>query len=475
MTGISFLPVLPEIILGVGALVLLMIGVFAGEGSSRLVTWLAVLLMIVAGAALAFVPSQVTAFNGAFVVDPFAHVMKLLVLLGSAVAVVMSVGYMAAAKFDRFEFPVLIVTATFGMLLMISANDLISLYLGLETQSLSLYVIAAINRDSAKSTEAGLKYFVLGALSSGMLLYGASLIYGFTGQTTFGGIAAALTADHASLGLLFGLVFLIAGLAFKVSAVPFHMWTPDVYEGAPMPVTAFLAAAPKVAAMALFVRVMVGPFSAVTHDWQQIVTFVSIASMVLGSFAAIGQRNIKRLMAYSSIGHMGYALVGLAAGNQAGVQGVVIYLLIYMAMTIGTFACIIAMRRVTGPVEDISDLAGLSRTHPVMAFFLAMLLFSLAGIPPLAGFFAKFYVFLAAIQAGLYPLAVIGVVASVIGAYYYLRLVKIMYFDEPAGSFVPMAPELRVILGVSGAFILLFVFVAGQVAGVAEVAARTFF
>jgi NADH-quinone oxidoreductase subunit N len=465
----------PEVLLGVGALALLMIGVFSGAAGSRLVTWLAVLLIIVAGVALAFVPPSVTAFNGAFVIDPFAHLLKLLVLLGSAVAIVMSVGYMNAAKFDRFEFPVLIVTATFGMLLMISANDLISLYLGLETQSLSLYVIAAINRDSVKSTEAGLKYFVLGALSSGMLLYGASLIYGFTGQTTFGGIAAALTGDHASLGLLFGLVFLISGLAFKVSAVPFHMWTPDVYEGAPTPVTAFLAAAPKVAAMALFVRVMVGPFAAVTHDWQQIVTFISIASMVLGAFAAIGQRNIKRLMAYSSIGHMGYALVGLAAGNQAGVEGVVIYLLIYVAMTIGTFVCIIAMRRATGPVEDIADLAGLSRTNPVMAFFFAMLLFSLAGIPPLAGFFAKFYVFLAAIQAGLYPLAVIGVLASVVGAYYYLRIVKIMYFDEPAGGLVPMAPELRVILGVSGAFILLFVFVAGQVGSVAEVAARTFF
>jgi len=475
MTGFSLLPVLPEVVLGVGALVLLMIGVFSGEGSARIVTWLSVLLIVVAGIALMFVPASVTTFNGAFVVDPFAHLLKLFVLIGSAVAVIMSVGYMEAAKINRFEFPVLIITATFGMLLMISANDLISLYLGLETQSLSLYVIAAINRDSVKSTEAGLKYFVLGALSSGMLLYGASLIYGFTGQTTFGGIATALAGGPASLGLVFGLVFLISGLAFKVSAVPFHMWTPDVYEGAPTPVTAFLAAAPKIAAMALFVRVMVGPFAAVIHDWQQIVTFISIASMVLGAFAAIGQRNIKRLMAYSSIGHMGYALVGLAAGNQAGVQGVVIYLLIYMAMTIGTFACIIAMRRTTGPVEDISDLAGLSRTNPVMAFILAMLLFSLAGIPPLAGFFAKFYVFLAAIQAGLYPLSVIGVLASVVGAYYYLRLVKIMYFDEPAGTFVPMAPELRVILGLSGAFVMLFVLVAGPVGAVAEVAAKTFF
>ncbi|MEJ0096962.1 MAG: NADH-quinone oxidoreductase subunit NuoN [Bauldia sp.] len=474
--NISFLPVLPEVILGVGALVLLMIGAFGGDRAIATVTWLSVVLIVIAGIALALVPVDGMSFNGAFVMDPFARLMKFLVLLGSGVAVVMSVGYMRAGKFDRFEYPVLIVTATLGMLLMISANDLIALYLGLEMQSLSLYVVAAINRDSVRSTEAGLKYFVLGALSSGMLLYGASLIYGFTGQTTFGGIAGVLSGQPSSLGLTFGLVFLIAGIAFKVSAVPFHMWTPDVYEGAPTPVTAFLAAAPKVAAMALFVRVMVGPFAAITHDWQQIITFISIASMVLGAFAAIGQRNIKRLMAYSSIGHMGYALVGLAAGNQAGVEGVVIYLLIYLAMTLGTFACILSMRRgAGGMVENISDLAGLSRTNPVMAFFLAMLMFSLAGIPPLAGFFAKFYVFLAAIQAGLYPLAVIGVLASVVGAYYYLRIIKVMYFDEPAGEFVPMAVELRVVLGISSAFILLFVFIAGQVGSVAEVAAKTFF
>ena len=474
-TNISFLPILPEVVLGVGALALLMIGVFGGDRLTATVTWLSVALIVLAGIALALVPTDGTAFNGAFVMDPFARLMKFLALLGSGVAIVMSVGYMRADKFNRFEYPVLIVTATLGMLLMISANDLIALYLGLEMQSLSLYVIAAINRDSIRSTEAGLKYFVLGALSSGMLLYGASLIYGFTGQTTFGGIAGVLSGQPSSLGLTFGLVFLIAGIAFKVSAVPFHMWTPDVYEGAPTPVTAFLAAAPKVAAMALFVRVMVGPFSAITHDWQQIITFISIASMVLGAFAAIGQHNIKRLMAYSSIGHMGFALVGLAAGNKAGVEGVVIYLLIYLAMTLGTFACILSMRRSGGMVEEISDLAGLSRTNPIMAFFLAMLLFSLAGIPPLAGFFAKFYVFLAAIKAGLYPLAVIGVLASVVGAYYYLRIIKIMYFDEPAGEFVPMATELRVVLGVSGAFILLFVFIAGQVGGVAEVAAKTFF
>jgi NADH-quinone oxidoreductase subunit N len=308
-----------------------------------------------------------------------------------------------------------------------------------------------------------------------MLLYGASLIYGFTGQTTFAGIAAALQGSGSSLGLIFGLVFLIAGIAFKISAVPFHMWTPDVYEGAPTPVTAFFAAAPKVAAMAMFIRVVIGPFEPVTPDWQQILSFISIASMLLGAFAAIGQHNIKRLMAYSSIGHMGFALVGLAAGNEAGVQGVIIYILIYMAMTLGAFACILAMRRRDGMVEEISDLAGLSKTNPIMAFMLAMILFSLAGIPPLAGFFAKFYVFLAAIQAGLYVLAVIGVLASVVGAYYYLSIIRVMYFDEPRGAFEPMPTELRLVLGVSGAFILLFVFIAGQVGEAAAMAAKSFF
>jgi len=475
MADVSYLVALPEVVLAVGALALLMLGVFAGERSTGVITYLSVILIAFVAIALLFAPADGIAFYGAFILDPFARLLKILALIGSGVAIVMSAAFIRAEKFERFEYPVLIVLATLGMMLMISAGDLISLYLGLEMQSLAIYVLASINRDSLRSTEAGLKYFVLGALSSGMLLYGASLIYGFTGQTTFDGIATSLAGGHASLGLIFGLVFLIAGLAFKVSAVPFHMWTPDVYEGAPTSVTAFLAAAPKVAAMALFVRVMVSPFSPVTHDWQQIITFIAIASMVLGAFAAIGQRNIKRLMAYSSIGHMGYALVGLAAGTQAGVQGVIIYMLIYMAMTLGAFACILSMRRGEGMVEDINDLAGLSRTNPVLAFMLAMLLFSLAGIPPLAGFFAKFYVFLAAIQAGLYVLSVIGVLASVVGAYYYLRIIKIMYFDEPVGRFVPMPVELRVVLGVSGAFIVLFVFIAGQIGSIADVAAKTFF
>ncbi len=472
----AFLPALPEIVLAVGALALLMVGVFGGDRAVSLVTTLSVLLIIAAGVIVAMLPNEtVVTFNGSFVFDPFARLMKILTLIGSGTAIVMSVGYAREHKFERFEYPVLIVIATLGMLMMISANDLIAVYLGLELQSLSLYVVAAINRDSVRSTEAGLKYFVLGALSSGMLLYGASLVYGFTGHTTFAGIAEALQGGETSLGLVFGLVFLIAGFAFKVSAVPFHMWAPDVYEGAPTPVTAFFAAAPKVAAMALFVRVMVGPFAPMTADWQQIITFISVASMALGAFAAIGQTNIKRLMAYSSIGHVGFALVGLAAGNEAGVMGVIIYMLIYMAMTLGTFACILAMRRGDVLVEDIGDLAGLSRTNPVMAFMLGMLMFSLAGIPPLAGFFAKFYVFLAAIDAGLYPLAVIGVLSSVVAAYYYLRIIKIMYFDEPVGGFQPMPSELRLVLGVSGAFVLLFIFVASQIGSAAELAAKTFF
>jgi len=401
--------------------------------------------------------------------------MKLLTLTGAAVTLIMSVDYWRGAGWLKFEFPVLVLLATTGMLMMISANDLIALYVGLELQSLSLYVVAAFDRRSARSSEAGLKYFVLGALSSGMLLYGASLIYGFTGSTLFTNIADAVQPSGANLGLIFGLVFLMTGFAFKISAVPFHMWTPDVYEGAPTPVTAFFAAAPKLAAMALTVRTLFAAFPLVTHEWQQIVTFLAIASMALGAFAAIGQRNIKRLMAYSSIGHMGYALVGLAAGTAEGVQGVIIYLAIYLAMTLGTFACILAMRRRGHMVEDIDQLSGLSTTSPMMAFLLAMLLFSLAGIPPLAGFFAKFYVFLAAINSGLYALAVIGVLLSVVGAYYYLRIVKLMYFDAPAERFEPMPGLLAAVLGASGLFILFYFVYPAPLVNVAEAAAKSLF
>jgi NADH-quinone oxidoreductase subunit N len=467
---------MPELILAVGAMVLLLVGVYSGERANSTVTGLAVALFIAAGAWLLFFTGEGEAFGGSFVSDPFAHFMKVLALVGSAVTLVMSVGFARAEKFDKFEYPVLIVLCTLGMMLMISANSMLSLYLGLELQSLAIYVLAAINRDSLRSTEAGLKYFVLGALSSGMLLYGISLVYGYTGNVGFDAIAAALAGGERQLGLVFGLVFVLAGLAFKISAVPFHMWTPDVYEGAPTPVTAFMAAAPKMAAMALVVRVTMDAFEPIARDWQQIVVFIAIASMALGAFAAIGQRNIKRLMAYSSIGHMGYALVGLAANSESGVRGVVIYMAIYLVMTLGTFAFILAMRRKDGNVEQISDLAGLSSTNPMMATIMTIMMFSLAGIPPLAGFWGKWYVFLAAIDAGLYTLAVIGVLASVVGAYYYLRIIKIMWFDEPVGGgFVPMAGELRLVFGVSGALVLLYVLIGGPVSGMASAAAKTFF
>jgi NADH-quinone oxidoreductase subunit N len=333
--------------------------------------------------------------------------------------------------------------------------------------------VAACDRDSVRSTEAGLKYFVLGALSSGMLLYGCSLVYGFTGTVSFAGVAKAATGGGT--GLVFGLVFVFAGMCFKISVVPFHMWTPDVYEGAPTPVTAFFASAPKVAAIAMVMRVSIEAFPTILQQWQQIVVFVSIASMGLGAFAAIGQRNIKRLLAYSSIGHMGFALVGLAAGTAQGVQGVLVYIAIYLAMTLGTFAVVLSLRRADGMVEDIPEFAGLARTHPGMAFFLAMLLFSLAGIPPLAGFFAKYYVFLAAIQGGLYTLAVVGVLTSVVSAYYYLAIVKIMYFDEPAQGFEPMPGELKAVLGVAGLFNILFFVYPAPLIAAATAAAKSLF
>jgi len=468
---------MPEFILTGGGLALLMLGVFLGDSAQRLVSYLAV-LVLVAAAALIIVDAgdgTLEVFGGALQVDDFSRFVKVLALLGAGFVLVISQSYVEQNGMGRFEFPVLVIFAVLGMMLMISATDFLTLYMGLELQSLALYVLASFNRDNLKSTEAGLKYFVLGALSSGMLLYGISLIYGFAGSTSFAAVAAA-TAEGLSLGLVFGLVFLVAGLAFKISAVPFHMWTPDVYEGAPTPITAFFAASPKVAALALFTRAMISAFPEAQTEWGQIVVFASILSMILGAVAAIGQNNIKRLMAYSSIGHMGFALVGLAAGNEAGVQGILIYLAIYVATTIGVFVCILAMRRNGNNVENISDLAGLARSRPGYAFAFAMLMFSLAGIPPLAGFFAKFYVFLAAIEAGLYPLAVIGVLASVVGAYYYLRIVKIIYFDEPAPALeARMEPRLAGVLVLSLAFTLLFIVIASPLVISAEAAASSLF
>ncbi|MDF3062915.1 MAG: nuoN [Microvirga sp.] len=472
-----FGPALPEIILSLGALVLVLVGAIQGERSTRLVNWLALGLLLAALVAVLMLPSgRATTFGDAFVVDGFAKFMKVLALIGSGAAIVMSTDYMRREGIDRFEYGILIVLSTLGMMVMISANDLIALYLGLELQSLAAYVIASFHRDNLRSTEAGLKYFVLGALSSGMLLYGASLVYGFTGTVSFPGIAATLKGTPG-IGIILGIVFVAAGIAFKISAAPFHMWTPDVYEGAPTPVTAFFASAPKMAAMALAVRIFVGAFPGILAQWQQIIVFISIVSMAIGSFAAIGQRNIKRLMAYSSIGNVGYALIGLAAGTAAGVQGVVVYMAIYLAMTLGAFAVILAMRRGQAMFEDIEDLSGAARTHPVMAFCLAAMLFSLAGIPPLAGFFAKFYVFAAAIEARLVALAVIGVVTSVIGAYYYIRIVKVMYFDEPRGAFEPMDVNLRWVLGITSAFVLLFWLpgIPSRVLAAAGAAARSLF
>ena len=470
----ALLPALPEIVLALGAMALLMFGAFRGEHTAVATNWLAIGLLVAAGAITLLLPDgTLTTFGGSFIVDPFARFLKLLALTGSAAAILMSFDYLAFEKQQRFEYPILILLSTMGMLMLISAADLIALYLGLELMSLALYVVAAINRDSSRSSEAGLKYFILGALSSGMLLYGASLVYGFTGTVSFSGIAKV--AGQGGIGLVFGLVFLFAGFCFKVSAVPFHMWTPDVYEGAPTPITAFFAAAPKVAGIAMFVRAAVVAFPGIVPQWQQILVFVSIASMGLGAFGAIGQHNIKRLMAYSSIGHMGFALFGLAAATAEGVEGVLVYMAIYLAMTLGTFAVILAMRREGHMVEGIGDLAGLARTNPAMAFFLAVLLFSLAGIPPLAGFFAKFYVFLAAIKAGLFALAVIGVVTSVVGAYYYLAIVKIMYFDEPAKPFAPMAYELKIVLAVAGLFNLLFIAYPAPLIAAATTAAKSLF
>ena len=475
VTAPAFGPALPEIILAAGVLMLILFGAFRGERSAALVTIGSLALLFVAFVAVLLLPtSRTVTMGGSFIVDGFAKYMKLLVLLGSAATIALSTDYLRREGTDRFEYPILILLSTIGSMMMVSANDLIGLYLGVELQSLASYVIASFHRDNLRSTEAGLKYFVLGALSSGMLLYGASLVYGFTGTVAFPGIATALHGP-VETGVVLGLVFVAAGVAFKMAAVPFHMWTPDVYEGSPTPVTAFFSSALKVSAIAMAVRVFMGAFPNILAQWQQIIIFIAIASMLLGSFAAIGQRNIKRLMAYSSIGNVGYALIGLAAGTPEGIQGVIVYMAIYLAMTLGGFACILAMRRRNVMFENIDDLSGLARTHPVLAFCFAAMLFSLAGIPPLAGFFSKFYVFVAAIQAGLVTLAVIGVVTSVVGAYYYVRIVKIMYFDEPQAAFEPMPAGVQVVLAVTTFIIVVFFIVPAPLVGTAAAAAKSLF
>jgi NADH-quinone oxidoreductase subunit N len=462
------LRLLPELFLAGSIIVLLMYGVFSGDSKTRSVVILSFATIVAAAVLVWRMPGgEGVAFAEQFQSDTFTRYAKILVLIGAGSCMIMSMRYIERANMARFEFPILFLFATLGMMMMISANDLMSLYMGLELQSLALYVVAAFRRDTLRSTEAGLKYFVLGALSSGMLLYGISLVYGFVGTTGFdqlNQVIAGLRGEGQPLpvGLVIGLVFVAAGLAFKVSAVPFHMWTPDVYEGAPTIVTAFFATAPKIAALALFVRVMSEPFAALTDQWQQILVFVALASMILGAFAALSQSNIKRLMAYSSIGHVGYALVGLAAGTQTGVEAVLVYMAISLIMNIGTFACILCMRREGRMVEEISDLAGLSKSQPMMALALCIFMFSMAGIPPLLGFWGKWYVFAAALDAGLTWLVIIGVLASVVGAFYYIRIIKIMYFDEAAEPFdKDTGAETGFVIGLSAiAVVGLFVFLA---------------
>jgi NADH-quinone oxidoreductase subunit N len=437
--GESLFLTLPEIVLTLGALFLLMLAAFIGDRISRLATWLAVGFFVIA----ALVTPEIIGrggigFDGLFIADSFAAFSKILIYIAAAASLIAATSWFARDGAFRTEYPVLILLSSVGMGMMVSAGDMLTLYVGLELQSLAAYVLASFQRKDTRSAEAGLKYFVLGALASGILLYGISLLYGFTGSTLFGEINLALARDGISTGELFGIVFVLAGIAFKVSAVPFHMWTPDVYEGAPTPVTTFFASAPKVAAMALMARVAIEGMGPATFEWRQIVIFSALASTILGGVAAINQRNIKRLLAYSSINNVGFALIGLAAGTREGIASLLFYMAVYVVMTIGSFLCVLRMRDAEGrPVETIASLSGLSRTRPGLAAALAIFMFSLAGIPPLFGFWPKFLVFNAAVQADLTWLAAVGIATSVIGAYYYLKIIKTMYFDDPAPAYEP--------------------------------------
>ncbi|MCB9991410.1 MAG: NADH-quinone oxidoreductase subunit NuoN [Rhodospirillales bacterium] len=459
-SNFSLMPALPEVFLALAGMVLLVAGVFRGNEGTRLICWATVGAFGVAAMFLLGLnwEQQIT-FGGLFIMDRFAGFMKLLVLIGLMLSMAISVRYLAQERINRFEYPILVLFAGLGMMFMISSNSLLTMYMGLELQSLSLYVLAAFRRDYIKSAEAGIKYFILGALASGMLLFGVSLVYGYTGSVGFTEIAAAVQAgDGPSAGLVIGLVFVLAGLAFKVSAVPFHMWTPDVYEGAPTSVTAFFAIVPKIAAMALLMRLLYGPFGSIIGDWQQIIWFLALASMIVGSFAAIAQTNIKRLMAYSSIGNMGYALIGVASGTVEGAGAVVLYLTIYMFMTAGVFAVILMMRRGGMEVDDIEDLGGLSKNSPLLAYALAILMFSMSGIPPMAGFFGKFFIFQAAIASEMYVLATLGILTSVVAAFYYLRVIKVMFFDDPVDVFdKQIAFSKRAVVLMSVVFVLLFI------------------
>ena len=425
--------IFPELFLSFSIMTILMVGVFVKK-SFKLVNLLTISTLIFTTALVLNQQNEtIKIFNDSYIIDSFSILMKTITLLFCILILLSSKEYVKINNIDKIEYPIIILTSVLGMILMISSYDLIIFYLGLELQSLSLYILAAFKRESEKSTEAGLKYFVLSALATGLLLYGSSLIYGFTGSTNFEIIAKNL--DTNNIAAVFGIVFIIIGLAFKVSAVPFHMWTPDVYEGSPTSVTSFFAIVPKIAAIAVFIRFMYVPFLNVMDQWQMIIVFLSIASMILGATAAIGQKNIKRLMAYSSIGHMGYALAGLAPGTNAGIQSTIIYLIIYLTMNLGAFGCIFMMKRENTFCENINDLSGMSKNHPLLALSFLIILFSLAGIPPLAGFFAKFYIFMAVIESEMYILAILGLLTTVISAFYYLRIIKIIYFDKPKKPF----------------------------------------
>jgi NADH-quinone oxidoreductase subunit N len=475
-TMINWTLALPEIVLSVCGLAILVFGVLQKKESPGFACTVLTLIAFLVTAILVLQAPAGAGYRGTFVNDGFARFMKILSLAGAALSAVLSLDYNVRQKVDRFEFPVLLLFSTVGTLLMASSENLMTLYVGLELQSLAIYILCAFARDELNSAEAGLKYFVLGSLASGLLLYGISLVYGFAGTMEYVGLKTALIGGGTvPAGLVIGIVFVFVGLAFKLSAAPFHMWTPDVYQGAPTSVTAFMAGAPKVAAFALLLRVMAGPFGHLAHQWQLLVELVAICTMVLGALAAIPQTNIKRLMAYSSIGHMGYALIGVAVGSEAGARGTLVYLTTYLFMTVGVFACIMAMRRQGRPLDRIADLAGLSRTNPMLALAMAVFMFSMAGVPPLSGFFGKLMVFAAAVQSGLWTLAVIGIVTSVISLYYYWRVVKVMYLDAPEPGFDRGARSISFVAGAMGLVTALFLLVLGPVVGAAQAAAAVLF
>ncbi|MGH1376794.1 MAG: NADH-quinone oxidoreductase subunit NuoN [Alphaproteobacteria bacterium] len=476
MGEMNLMLILPELFLAIIGMGFLIAGVMQGNRATDVLSWSTCISFVIAAVILLRMDTEATQIlNGMLIIDDFAITVKILLLLGLTASLALSIQYLYQERIARFEYPVLIIFAGIGMMLMVSANNLLGLYMALELQSLALYVLAAFHRNSLRSAEAATKYFILGALSSGMLLFGISLIYGFTGSIQFDVIASTLSAQTLiPPGFTVGMVFVLAAIAFKVSAAPFHMWTPDVYQGAPSSVTAFFAIVPKIAALAMLIRLLFVPFEAASMQWGQVLYLMAMLSLVVGSFAAIAQDNIKRLMAYSSIGNMGYAMIGLVAGGAIGISSVLVFLTVYMFMTAGIFAVILCMRREGIAVEKISDLAGLSKTQPVLAYIMAALMFSMSGIPPLAGFFGKLFIFEAAIAQGYYWLATFGIVASVIAAFYYLRIIKVMFFDEPADAFdTGISVERRIILAISLAFILGFIIDPSAIKDTAMIAAES--